>query len=251
MPVTRQAEASMEKARWSPPMTHRAGIPRADSVGLNGLAADLLAAQEEERRRVSRELHDELGQRLALLEIQIEQLERELGADATVHSALESLRGRVGEIADDVHRICCRLHPAVLENLGLLIAVRSYCDEYGAWSGIKTRFTHLGVPAQLPPSVSLCIYRVVQEALRNVARHAHAKRAIVVIRGSESGMQVMVKDNGRGFNVGQAGRGGGLGLISLSERVKLLGGACWIRSAPDRGTCIRAWIPIAREACAG
>ncbi len=245
MPLTRPVEATVESPPWVPPIAHRTAVLRPNQVELPRLAADLLDAQEEERRRVSRELHDELGQRLALLEIQIEQLERQLGADKAVHSALETLRGRVGEIADDVHRICCRLHPAVLENLGLLVAVRSFCDEYSAWSGIVARFTHSGVPSKLPPPVSLCIYRVVQEALRNVARHAHASRAMVMIRASDSAIQVMVKDDGCGFH---AGRAGGLGLISLSERVKLLGGTCSIRSAPDRGTSIRAWIPIASDA---
>jgi signal transduction histidine kinase len=240
MPLTRPAGT----LAWAPPAL------RANPFELRGLAADLLNAQEEERRRVSRELHDGLGQRLALLEVQIEQLERQLGGDAAVHSALQSLRGHVGEIADDVHRICCRLHPAVLENLGLIVAVRSYCEEYSAWSGIETRFMHLGVPARVPAPVSLCIYRVVQEALRNVARHSQARRAVVTIRGAESGIEVSVKDNGRGFETGRAGSSGGLGLISLSERVKLLGGTCSIRSAPDRGTAIRAWIPARGEAYA-
>jgi signal transduction histidine kinase len=230
----------MDTPRWGAALTHRT-LTRTDLSELRGLQ---VAAQEEERRRVSRELHDELGQRLALLEIQIEQMERQLGGDAAVTAALESLRGRVGEIADDLHRICCRLHPAVLENLGLIVAVRSYCEEYSAWSGVETRFTHLDVPSKLPPSVSLCIYRVVQETLRNVARHARATRVFVSIRGSQSGIQVTVKDNGCGFLVGQSGRAGGLGLISLTERVKLLGGTCHIRSAPHRGTRIHVFIPV-------
>jgi len=225
----------MDAPPWDPPETQPARPAR---------AADLLAAQEEERRRVSRELHDELGQRLALLEIQIEQLERQLGADSAAFSALESLRGRVGEIADDVHRICCRLHPAILENLGLVVALRAYCEEYCAWSGVKTRFSYCGVPAKLLPPIALCIYRVVQEALRNTGRHAQAERAVVLLRGSESAIHVTIKDNGRGFLMSEAERHSGLGLISMAERVELLGGTYSLRTAPGGGTRIQVSIPL-------
>src|SRR5947208_2967688 len=114
--------------------------PVGNILNMRGLAVNLLAAQEEERRRVARELHDELGQRLALLEIQIEQMERQV-LDAAVISGLEDLRGHVSKIAEDVHRICYRLHPSILENLGLLAALETYCEEYTASAGIKTRWT--------------------------------------------------------------------------------------------------------------
>jgi signal transduction histidine kinase len=207
------------------------------------LAGNLLAAQEEERRRVSRELHDELGQRLALLEIQIEQMERRLASDAQVTSELESLRGHVVALADDVHRICYRLHPAILENLGLIAALESYCEEYAAHSGVKTRFIHCGVPAQLPKTLALCVYRIVQETLRNVARHAHARHALVVLRGNADRIEVTIKDSGRGFDLALV-RGNGLGLISLTERVHLAGGTCTILSAPGKGTRIHASLPV-------
>jgi len=226
----------------------RAAI-KVDSPGGNlfefrTLADNLIAAQEEERRRVSRELHDELGQRLALLEIQIEQMEHRLAADPQVAAELECLRAHVAKIAEDVHRICYRLHPAVLENLGLVVALESYCEEYAAWSGVKTRFVHCGVPSQLPKAIALCLYRVVQETLRNVARHANARRAIVVLRGNAERLELIVKDSGRGFDPSRVRGQGGLGLISLSERVHLAGGICNIRSAPGRGTRIQASVPI-------
>jgi signal transduction histidine kinase len=207
------------------------------------LAGNLIAAQEEERRRVSRELHDELGQRLALLEIQIEQMERRLVADAQVTSELECLRGHVATLADDVHRICYRLHPAILENLGLIVALESYCEEYAAHSSVKTRFMHCGIPAQLPKTLALCIYRIVQETLRNVARHAHAKRALVILRGTQDRIDVTIKDTGCGFDLARV-RGNGLGLISLTERVHLAGGTCTIRSSPGKGTRIHASLPV-------
>jgi signal transduction histidine kinase len=214
------------------------------------LAASLLAAQEEERRRVSCELHDELGQRLALLEIQVEQMDRRIGDDARVHLELQTFRAHLARISDDVHRICCRLHPVILENLGLIPALRSYCEEYSAWSGVKARFVHCGIPSRLPPAVALCLYRVVQEALRNVARHSAAKRALVMLRPAAHGLEIVIRDRGRGFHPDDVRKKGGLGLISLSERIRLSGGVCSIQSAPGRGTRIQAILPLAPEGTA-
>ncbi len=246
--MLRRAEAEPQNIGWAAMKQRTVHAATGTSLEFRGLAANLLQAQEEERRRVSRELHDELGQRLALLEIQIEEMKRRLGPDEKLASDLVNLRARVGEIADDVHRICCRLHPAILENLGLVAAVQSYCEEYTTWSGIKTRFSHCSVPSRLPAGVALCIYRVVQESLRNVAKHSRANRALVIVRGMKHGVQVVVQDRGRGFVMDEARSKGGLGLISVTERVRLAGGTCNIRSAPDRGTRIQAWVPLALEA---
>jgi signal transduction histidine kinase len=206
--------------------------------------ADRVEAREEERRRVSRELHDEVGQKLALLELQITQIERDLAPDAGVRAALQSLRGRVVDIADDLHRICCRLHPAALEHLGLPVAVQSLCEEFNSSSAVKTRFLSCGVVRELPSHTALCLYRVVQEGLRNVTRHASATRAVVVMRSSAFGIETTITDNGRGFRTEEAARGGGLGLVSLQERVALAGGTFSIESAPGHGTRLRTWIPI-------
>jgi signal transduction histidine kinase len=250
MRIMRRADIKLNP-EWPAP------LPCDDFFEFRARSARLLATEEEERRRVSRELHDELGQRLALLEIQIEEMERRLGSDPDVSRGLTSLRAQVGEIADDVHRICYRLHPAVLEHLGLVAAVRAYCEEYSTWSGVKTRFTHCGSFSKIPASVALCIYRVVQESLCNVAKHACATRALVVLRGNGAGVQVVVKDSGRGFVLREV-CSKGLGLTSLAERVQLAGGQCMIRSAPGRGTRIQASVPLVQPtqsqavlACAG
>jgi signal transduction histidine kinase len=245
----RRAEFRLETPRYITAQAALRGVPSANSEFRN-LAASLLAAQEEERRRVSCELHDELGQRLALLEIQIQEMERRLGSQSAVSPELVRLRTQVGRLADDVHRICCRLHPAILENLGLVVAIRSYCEEHSAWSGIDVRFTHTDVPSRLPAPIALCLYRVAQEALRNVARHAAAKRATVVLSVTRNGLQLTIKDNGQGFDLNAARAKGGLGLISLSERVRLAGGTWIIRSAPGRGTRVQAWVPLAAGASA-
>ncbi len=236
----RRADIKLETADWP-------GMLPQDANAFRDSSAHLLATEEEERRRVSRELHDELGQRLALLEIQIEEMARRLGSDPNVASGLSKLRLQVGEIADDVHRICYRLHPAILEHLGLIAAIRSYCEEFATWSGVKTRFTPCGALGKIPSSVALCIYRIVQEGLRNVAKHACASRALVLLRGSGGAIQVVVKDFGRGFVV-REGCTKGLGLTSLAERVRLAGGTCLIRSAPGRGTRIQASVPLVQAA---
>ena len=139
---------------------------------------------------------------------------------------------------------------------GALFVHQDLSEEYSAWSGIQTRFSHCDVPSRLPSSVTLCIYRVVQEALCNAAKHSRASRAMVMLRGIRNGLQIVVKDSGRGFLVDQARAKGRLGLISLTERVRLAGGNCTIRSAPDQGTRVQAWVPLAPSAetlraCAG
>lgn len=250
MRAIRRAAVRPDAASWTGIAANDAPAGGGNVFDDRQMGANVFAAQEEERRRVSRELHDELGQRLALLEIQIEEMKRRLGGDERLAADLAALRARVGEISDDVHRICYRLHPAILENLGLIAALRAYCDEQSAWSGIKTRFSYCGIPSSLPSSVALCVYRVVQEALRNVAKHARATRALVVLRGNPQGLQVVIKDTGRGFNPGET-RKGGLGLISLRERVRMAGGSCVIRSVPEHGTRIQIWVPLAMGACAG
>jgi signal transduction histidine kinase len=252
--MLRRAEVGSGISNWAAVQAQDgvrgSGISR-NSVELRDLAANLMEAQEEECRRVACELHDELGQSLALLEIQIEEMKRRLGSDEKIAAELGALRTRVGNISDDVHRICYRLHPAILENLGLIAGLRSYCEEYSTWSGIKTRFSHCDVPTPLPSGTALCVYRVVQESLCNVAKHSRSARAIVMLRGARQGVEVVIKDSGRGFLLDEARAKGGLGLISLSERVRLAGGTCAIVSAPDHGTRIQAWIPLGLEACAG
>jgi signal transduction histidine kinase len=220
-----------------------------DEVGrLRGFAAYLLSAQEAEQRRISREIHDDLGQKLALLEIQLERMKGTPRSEARLVSELESLRGSVAGLAEDLHRICHCLHPVILDNLGLAVGIECLCEEYTRMSGIAVKFVRDDAPAA-PPGISLCLYRVVQEALHNVAKHAHAKRATVTLWGNSAGIQVTIRDTGCGFDPAlsrkdHARTNHGLGLISLGERVRLLGGQCEIRSKPGRGTRIVAFVPF-------
>jgi signal transduction histidine kinase len=221
-----------------------------EGIGLRGFAVCLLLAQEAEQRRISREIHDDVGQKLALLEIQVEQMKRAPDAEAVLISELESLRGRVAGLADDLHRICHSLHPVVLDNLGLAAGLESLCEEYTRIGGIVVRFVRGDIP-KASSGISLCLYRVVQEALHNVSKHAQAKRATVALCGSSAGIQVTIRDAGCGFDPARTGRAQtrqGLGLISLGDRVRLLGGRYEIRSKPGRGTRISAFVPISPEA---
>jgi signal transduction histidine kinase len=208
--------------------------------------------QEAEHRRISREIHDDLGQKLALIEIQVERLKRTPDRESRLVTELESLRGSVAGLAEDLHRICHCLHPVILDTLGLTAGIEYLCEEYTRMSGIAVKFVRGEIP---PPSssISLCLYRVVQEALHNVAKHAHAEQVTVMLCGNKEGIQVMVRDTGCGFNLSlprtdRARLNQGLGLISLEERVRLLGGRFEVRSKPGRGTRIAAFVPFSPSA---
>jgi signal transduction histidine kinase len=211
---------------------------RASLPDQSGWSASVIEMQEQDRRRISQELHDDLGQRLALLEIQLAQLEEKCVCPDTA-KGLRSMRARVGEMDQDVHRICCQLYPVLLENLGLVIAVNSLCREFSQL-GLTVEFMHENCPATLPKPVSLCLYRVVQEALHNVAKHSKAKSARVTLRGSSGRLEVIVDDSGIGFDRSLIRTRAGLGLTSIEERVKRAGGRSSINSTPGVGTEVKA-----------
>jgi signal transduction histidine kinase len=207
-----------------------------------GAGSSLLLAQEEERRRLSHELHDELNQRLALLEVSVQQLERRPPEE--LRGGLEQVRKEIAGLSDDLRRIAYQLHPSIVEDLGLVAAVRSYCEEFARREGIQTRFTYRSIPATLPAPVALGLYRIVQEGLRNAAKHSGAKRASVALTGGKSKITLSVRDFGSGFDPATARRKGGLGVIGMQERLAVLGGRFEIRSAPGRGTELRATVPL-------
>jgi len=197
-------------------------------------------------------MHNDLAQRVALLEFEIENVKRRLaGHPGATHQQdlsqlvlpeLDSLRGAVALLADDVHRICEQLHPAVLEHLGLVRGIASLCEDYARTNSVKPVFVRGLVPEALPASVALCLYRVVQEALQNAAKYASASGITVTLRKEGRGIRAVVQDNGRGFDRKSLSRPG-LGLLFISERVKLLGGRSAVRSAPGKGARISVWVP--------
>jgi signal transduction histidine kinase len=208
------------------------------------LAAHVLVAQEAERRRVSREMHDDLAQKVALLQFQIEGMKRRLGSQPQVLPELESLRGCVAMLAEDVHRICFRLHPVILDNLGLVRGVEFLCEEHFRTTGVKATFEHHAIPEQIPSNVALCVYRVVQEAVQNVAKHSTAKDVTVKLRKIGNGIGAEICDAGQGFDMRDSEAKPRLGLVFISERVRLLGGRCTIRSTPGKGTRVSVVVPL-------
>jgi signal transduction histidine kinase len=202
---------------------------------------DLIEVQEEERRRISQELHDDFGQRLALLEIQMSQLESKC-VSADVATSLKALGDRVREMNRDIHRTCYELYPAVLEKLGLIVGLTSLCRDFSEASGICTSFYHENVAKYVPHNVSLCLYRVAQEALHNVSKHARVKEAKVSVSGVAEGIELMITDTGAGFDPFLVRTKKGLGLTTMEERLKSTGGRYSIRSSPGRGTEVKAIV---------
>jgi len=203
----------------------------------------LMEAQETELRLISQELHDDLGQRLALLQMQITQLEHKCKSGDIIHG-LRTLGESVDEMDRDLHRICYRLYPAILDQLGLSVALEALCREYSTFSGIRTTLiSDEKLPKHLARDVSLCLYRLVQEALHNVSKHSGAMWATVTLRGSTGALEVEVKDSGNGFDPNALHAKRGLGLASMEQRVLRIGGRYDIRSRPGLGTAVKAVLP--------
>lgn len=214
---------------------------------LRQFSGHLLAAQEDERRRIARELHDDLNQRLVLLALEISQLEP--AADRSPeeddhHGTLRQMAERVGEIASDVHRLAYRLHPFKLEYLGLAAAPRGLCEEIDAAHQIAISFVERNVPAALSPEVSVCAYRVLQEALSNVVKHSGSPRAEVELTGEDGGLRLSVRDFGMGMAPDIAETTHGLGLSSMRERLRAVDGHLTIESAVAAGTELIVRLPL-------
>ncbi len=213
---------------------------------LRDVSARLIRAQEEERSRIARELHDGLSQKLALLCVDLEQFSQN-HHNAEVRRELGVFSKRLQDASSDVHRLSHQLHPSNLDHLGLLPAVRSLCRELSERRGLTIEFISSQVPKDfenLDREVSLCAYRVIQEALTNVIKHGCASRVRVELKREAEELHFNVTDSGKGFNLEEARLKGRLGLISMNERLRLVNGNLVIRSKPMRGTQIEARIPI-------
>ena len=215
---------------------------------LEKLAGKLIAAQEDERRRLARELHDHLSQSLAALALELANVQRgSEEAPAKLRHGLSHIEGSVHKLADDIHDMSRLLHPSILDDLGLDAAVRADCARFSERERIAVRVESQDVPAKLPPDVALTLYRITQEALRNIAKHADSKQASVTILGEDDSVRLIVEDFGVGFDVESAKKKSGLGLISMSERVRLLNGTLEVSSEPGRGARIEVTAPVERN----
>jgi PAS domain S-box-containing protein len=203
----------------------------------------LVRAQEKEHRRIARELHDDLTQRLAVLAIDAGTLEQLPGCSEDIGNRARNMREQLVALSESVHSLSRQLHPSILDDLGLVDALRSECLSLGQRDGIKVTYDARDVPTDLPRDVALCVYRVAQEALRNVARHARCSQASVRLVANERGLVLCVRDRGVGFEVASRGKTG-LGLESMRERARLIQARLTVRSRAAEGTQITMRVPL-------
>jgi signal transduction histidine kinase len=202
----------------------------------------LMEAQEVERSRIARELHDDICQRLAVLGIEIQQLSTDVPAAA--QSRLDALFHGTVEISTDVQALSHQLHCSKLEFLGIVAAIKGFCGEFARQQDATIEFTSSGIPTHLPRDVSLCLFRVAQEALRNAIRHSGVRELEVKLQGMPTMVMLMIRDRGRGFDPEAAIGGRGLGLVSMRERVTLLNGTIVFSSKRGSGTEICLRLPM-------
>jgi signal transduction histidine kinase len=209
------------------------------------LSGRLITAHEDERRWLARELHDDITQRLAGLAIDAARLSAAELSQSDIE-ARRSIRGGLVQLSEDVHDLSYRLHPSVLDDLGLVEALKAECERVARVESIQVNVQADGLPQSMPKEVALGIYRVAQEALRNIARHAKASIVELSLALSEGGLLLTVTDNGRGFDPAAPARRPSVGQASMRERIRSLGGKLDIQSAPGMGTTVVAWVPIPR-----
>lgn len=211
------------------------------------LSGKLITAQEDERKRIARELHDDVTQLLALHSIELDQLNREEAAPGD-RARFHDLSAQAAEIAAEVHHIAHRLHPSKLHHLGLLPAVREFCKEMALRHGIEVEVAEEGVPLDLDAEATLCLYRVIQEALGNIMRHSGASHAAVSLRRREGAIELRISDDGQGFDPGALPGGHGIGLLGMRERLRLVRGHLSVNSRPGAGTEITVTVPVSAAA---
>jgi len=244
---------------------HRAGVITRDATGravrtfgalrdvtarkrieaeLRDLSQRLIRAHEEERALLARELHDDVSQRLAVLAIDVGRAELAASAGPQAE-ALRAVRGQLTRLSEDIHSLAYQLHPSVLQELGLAEALRTECERWCRQGRLDLAVDLDPLPAAVGKDEALCLFRVAQEALNNVARHAGAAAATVTLQQMDGGLLLAVRDSGVGFDPATLGERRRLGLASMRERVRLVNGTLDIESAPGRGTTIVVWVPVA------
>jgi PAS domain S-box-containing protein len=213
-------------------------------AALANVSRKLIEAQDQERSRIGRELHDDIGQRLALLAVELQQLRHKSVTLPQVRRRVSKLQKRTSEIAADVQSLSHELHSAKLQYLGITAAVRGFCREFAEKQKVEIDFKSHDMPIPLSADVSLCLFRVLQEALHNSAKHSGVRHFEVRLWGTADEIHLTVRDSGTGFDLEAARTSQGLGLISMEERLKALNGTLSVESFLKRGTTIHARIPL-------
>lgn len=208
----------------------------------------VLGAQEEERSRIARELHDDINQRIAILGWELRSLHDGYPEEESEpRTSIDSVIQRLAQISTDIQTISRRLHSSHLEYLGLATAAGVLCRDMHEQQQVEINLTCYGIPRDLPKDISLCLYRVLQEALQNALKHSGVRQFRVELTGDSGGVRLMVSDEGVGFDQRRADRRQGLGLISMRERTRLVLGQFSVESEPGRGTTIRCQVPLPAE----
>jgi signal transduction histidine kinase len=215
---------------------------RERTAELEELAGRLIHAQEQERSRIGRELHDHISQMLGVLTIGLDQLRAADTTPPALGDPLERLRANAAEITDEIHGLSHRLHSSALDYLGLVPALQRLIQEFSTRLGIVIEFAHGPLPAPLPSDVALSLFRVTEESLTNIAKHSQATTAAVEVHADDEGIHLTIEDSGRGFD-GGIERRHGLGFVSMRERLRIVGGTVRVDSAPSRGTTVTVWVP--------
>ena len=212
---------------------------------LTGFTKKLIEAQEQERTRIARELHDDINQRIALLAVKLSALKRDLpDAANAARQGIEQTEQQLTELGSDIQALSHHLHSSKLEYLGLAAAAKGFCREFSERQKVEVHFHSDELPKVLSPEISLCLFRVLQEALQNAIRHSGSACFDVSLGKGLNEIQLSVRDSGRGFDVDEAMNGLGVGLVSMKERLKLVDGQLFIDSKMQQGTTIRASVPL-------
>jgi len=215
---------------------------RKEQIRLSGM---LINAQEEERKRLAAEIHDDFSQRLAVLSLGMETAAEGIPESLQeTNRQMQELMESASELGADLHTLSHRLHSSTLERLGLVAGVGSFCKEFNAQQGMQVEFSHQDVPRSVLPDVALCLFRVVQEGLRNVQKHSGAAHALVRLEAVDGMLHLSISDDGAGFDANDGANRQGLGLWSMRERARLVAGRFEIHSEKQKGTKIDVWTPI-------
>jgi signal transduction histidine kinase len=212
---------------------------------LRNVGGRLINAQESERKRIARDLHDDVCQRIALLALEIDQMRSDvLTEEHYLKNKVDRLLKSTQELGRDIHRLSYDLHPFKLDHLGLIQSIECLCFELTQHNELQLKFYHHGFPAELSEEVTLCIFRIAQESLQNVVKHSGASTAQVVLTRKADSIRMLVIDNGNGFDLESAQRKKRLGLVSIRERLRPVNGKVLIRSQINKGTEIEVVIPL-------
>ena len=217
---------------------------RAHAAEIRALVARLLIAEEDERRRIARDLHDNLLQQLALIAIETDGLIADVALPEAARRRLRAIRARAVQVSDETRTLSYKLHPAILDSMGLEVALKDLRDEFAAKHSIAVKFNHPRKTLEMPKDVASCLYRVAQESLSNVARHAHARNVTLKLLHLEHELHLSVEDDGVGFDPRAARGKGHLGLLSMEERVSLIGGRISLEAMPGGGTRVAVSVAL-------